>query len=295
MNSELEPIRELTNTLHRLIRVHENEIRNQRQMHEDSAMFRQLTPEELQELLVALQNYQQILGHPEALKEVMKFKLQRLMVFTMQKVHVSHQEFDVRSLGEECRWQAALLLLDLLGNEEAANDCCRDLFFLDWLTHVIADFPYVEERELFSVMLLRLSLSEFFPHEIQSRFSQKSRLEPGTRYILKDMVYGQLAQLMEKRHRTDKWRANNPSRREKAFLEQYPPLIEILLNRSNNLAGFLLLEECRKSYDFDVVWGVLQFQLSQRTVKSIDLVRTLNLCHNLLINPDYSPPVQATE
>lgn len=252
-------------------------------MHEDEAQFRLLEHDELTELLVTLQTYEQVMSQPAGLKEVLSFRLQRLFVFTMQKVHIAHTGLRTKSLAEQCRWQATSNLMTLFGNLEAADACCQDLFFLDWLTHVMADFPYIEEKPLFSKMLLRLSKSTHFPHQINNR------------YLLRDMVYGQLARLMEKRHRSEAWRNNNPSRRENAFLSQYPPLMEILLTCSSTFAGVLELLECKKMYELDVAWGVLQFQLSQKSVSAEFLLHTLNLCHNLCLNPDYSPPVQASE
>jgi len=269
--------------MHRLVRVQEDEGRLQRLMHEDEAQFRELEHEELAELLVTLQMYEQAMAQSAGLQEVLRFRIQRLFVFTMQKVHVSHTGMRVKGLGEQCRWQAAEDLMTLFGSLEAADACCKDQFFLDWLTHVIADFPYVEEKPIFCKMLLRLSKSAHFPHELRQRF------------IVRDMVYGQLARLMEKRHRTEAWRTNNPSRRENAFLQQYPALLEILLNRSNTYAGILMLLDCKKTYELDIAWGVLQFQLSQKTVRCEYLLQCLHLCHNLCLNPDYSPPLQASE
>lgn len=283
MNDSERPVRGLTDAMHRLVRVQEDEGRLQRLMHEDEAQFRELDHGELTELLATLQLYEQIMTQPAALQEILKFRLQRLFVFTMQKVHIAHTGMRVKGLGEQCRWQAAEDLMTFFGSLEAADACCKDLFFLDWLTHVIADFPYEEERPIFCKMLLRLSKSQHFPHELRKRL------------IVKDMVYGQLARLMEKRHRTEAWRTNNPSRRENAFLAQYPALLEILLNRSNTYAGILMLLDCKKTYELDIAWGILQFQLSQKTVRCEYLLQCLNLCHNLCLNPDYSPPLQASE
>lgn len=283
MNDSERPIRTLTDALHRLVRVQEDEGRLQKLMHEDEAQFRALDHEELAELLVTLQAYGQIMTQSAALQEVLKFRLQRLLVFTMQKVHVVHTGMRLKGLGEQCRWQAAEDLMMLFDSLEAADACCKDIFFLDWLTHVIADFPYDEEKPIFSKMLLRLSKSVHFPHQLKNR------------YIVRDMVYGQLARLMEKRHRTEAWRVNNPSRRENAFVSQYPALLEILLNRSNTYAGVLMLLDCKKTYELDIGWGILQFQLSQQTIRCEHLLQCLNLCHNLCLNPDYSPPLQASE